>query len=368
MKINYNASAIIANQSLSNSDSRLSKSIERLSSGYRINRAKDDAAGLAISKKMNAQIRGLSTATQNASDGISAIETAEGALTEIHAMLQRMNEMAVKASNGTITSSDRIAINDEVNQLKKEVVRISNETEFNGKTLLDGSFDLKGYASIPGIDVNSYSDTMPLGKYNITVNNVGSNPWTATINSTTALGDGQNFILNAVAKYDGNKVTFTDNLGKEVSFTVDPALVSSTATFDLDITGLGSMNLQIGANENQTLGMRIPEVSLETLGLENSNCLTKNNANEMLDKIQKSIETISFTRSRLGAYQNRLEHTVSSLDITHENMTAAFARIMDVNMATEMTDYTKYQVLVQAGTSMLAQANQRPEQVLQLLQ
>lgn len=167
MKINFNTSAIIANKELSNHDKKLSTSIERLSSGYKINHAKDNASGLAIAKRMNAQIRGLTNSTQNASDGISVIETAEGALMEIQDMAQRLNELSVKASTGSITDSDREAIQAEVDQLRQEMERIVRDTEFNGQAILNGAFDLRGYASTPTVDVSYYSDSIIAGEYTI---------------------------------------------------------------------------------------------------------------------------------------------------------------------------------------------------------
>lgn len=381
MKVNYNVSALVAQNSLSNSDSALSKSIERLSSGLKINSAKDDAAGLAISKKMNAQIRGLTTATTNASDGISVIETAEGALAEIQDMLQRMNELTIKASNGTCTTVDRIAIDDEVTQLKKEITRISKDTEFNGQNLLAGTFDLKGYSSVPGINVASYSDLVPLGQYRVNMAGVFPNSVSISFEAVAASAGSEEFENSANVVLEGTTIRISDNTGKQINIELDQSAITkidgitienefggSLITADIEITGIGSMNLQIGANEGQLLGMRIPEISLSELGIDEIVCSTQASSLEALNKLPDAISYISSVRSRLGAYQNRLEHSISSLDTTNENMTAAYSRIMDVDMASEMTEYTKNQVLVQAGTSMLAQANQRPEQVLQLLQ
>ncbi|HKM04468.1 MAG TPA: flagellin [Lachnospiraceae bacterium] len=380
MKINYNVSALIAQNSLANSDNALSKSIERLSSGLKINSAKDDAAGLAISKKMNAQIRGLSTATKNAGDGISVIETAEGALAEIQDMLQRMNELTIKASNGTCTTVDRIAIDDEVTQLKEEITRISKDTEFNGQNLLAGTFDLKGYSGVPGINVSSYSDAVPTGQYTLNLSGVFPDSVSISLNAVLPGSAEEEFANNATITLEGSTIKIADQAGKEVLIKLDQSKItqvdgvtmiddgSGSLNASLDITGIGSMNLQIGANEGQSLGMRIPEISLSKLGIDEKDCKTRENALKALDAMPDAISYISSVRSRLGSYQNRLEHSISSLDTTSENMTAAYSRIVDVDMATEMTEYTKNQVLVQAGTSMLAQANQRPEQVLQLLQ
>lgn len=381
MRINYNVSAIIAQNSLSDSDNMLSKSIERLSSGLKINHAKDNPAGLAIATKMHAQIRGLENATDNAGDGISVVQTAEGALSEIQGMLQRMNELAIKASNGTCTTIDRSAINQEVTQLKNEITRISNDTEFNGQTLLDGTFDLKGYSSVAGAKVGSYTDSVPEGIYSLSLSGVFPSGVSVTLDSVTAGNGAAEFFNNSTTTLDGTTVTITDKQGKEIKIeldqkaitkadgvTIDDGSGGATLHVNVDVTGIGDMNLQIGANEGQILGMRIPTVSLDSLGIKDETTLTEDAAKSLLDVVPNAINTISEIRSRLGAYENRLENSISSLEVTSENMTAAYSRIMDVDMASEMTEYTKNQILVQAGTSMLAQANQRPEQILQLLQ
>lgn len=436
MKINYNMSAVIANDTLAKTDTALSKSIEKLSSGYKINHAKDSPSGIAIAKKMHDQIRGLNRAAQNASDGISVIETAEGTLAEVQDMLQRMNELAIKGSTGTLSDGDRQTLQDEVDQLRDEIDRIAGSTEFNGNVLLDGTFDLKGYTSNPDVKVESYSDEARIGNYYIEgieiieiekvdadgnpidenglpvyeqkidedgnpvydvngrpeMNQISDPVMIKTLDTTNvklkpvdALGNPTKItlasgkqvdVLDIVnPKYsvaeDGYTLTVTgdnqfsmtltlDISGKNVGDTIDPA--------NIELTGIGAMTMQIGANEGQTLDIRIPTVSSKTLGIHQVDVTKREDARLSIDRISKALDTVSSIRSRLGAYQNRLESSVSSLDVTEENMTAAYSRIMDVNMAEEMTEYTKNQVLVQAGTSMLAQANERPSQVLQLLQ
>lgn len=391
MRINYNVSAMISNNALSNSDSKLSASIQRLSSGLVINSAKDNPAGLAMAKRMNAQIEGLSKASQNASDGISIIETADGALSEVHDMLQRMNELAVKASNGPLSNSDRATIEEEFAQLQDEITRIAETTQFNSQPLLNGEFDLKAYTSDINVKVFDYSDEVATTTYFIDKLDIkydGEGNWTsATIDRTTPAPTGTKELPAdaQVTAVEGDKVTITGSDGFEITLSVkqttgnttsvtDPLtseVTETTTTLDdlqLDMTGIGAMRLQIGANEGQVLAVRIPTISLDSLGLNGVDVLTEESATEAIDSVDAAIKVVSSIRSRLGAYQNRLESTTDSLDITSENMTAAYSRIMDVDMAEEMTQYSTYQVLSQAGTSMLAQANERPSQVLQLLQ
>lgn len=379
MRINYNVSAMLSNNALANNDNRLSQSLERLSSGLKINRAKDNPAGLAMAKRMNSQIEGVSMASQNASDGISVIEIADGALSEVADMLQRMNELAVKSANGTMNDEDRELIQQEIEQLKEEVTKVSETTQFNGQNLLDGEFSNKGYASTPDIKVNSYSDKVKAGEYTIqaltvskkvengietyTVDNFeGGDGFPAADNTYTEMKDG---ILTIKSK---NGDGFEMKLDLSSQLTADPAAQYTATSVSIDVTGIGSMRLQVGANEGQVLEMDIPAMNLKNMGIEKLDVSTKDGALDGIDRIKGAISYVSNVRGRLGAYQNRLESTVNSLDITNENMTSAYSRIMDVDMAEEMTNYTTYQVLTQAGTSMLAQANERPSQVLQLLQ
>lgn len=384
MKINYNMSAIIANNTLNQSENALSVSTERLSSGYKINHAKDSPSGIAIAKKMNAQIRGLSSAAQNSNDGISVVETADGALTEIHEMLQRINELGIKAATGTVTDEDRESIQEEMSQLREEIERIARDTEFNGETLLDGSNDLKGYVESrnhKAISVEYYSDAAKAGYYQAQVtlgtDAAGETVVTgATINNTptnSQLDNGKSVDWQTVGNVtsqvedDGCTVTLKGDNGFEMTLVIDVDNYDGAA-IDINLSGIGAMRIQVGANEGQTMELRIPTVSSKTLGIEDADMTTEESAKKAIQKVESAISKLSSIRSRLGAYQNRLEHTVSSLEVTNENMTTAYSRIMDINMATEMTEYTKNQVLTQAGTSMVAQANERPAQVLQLLQ
>ena len=394
MRINFNASAVIATNSLNTNDNRLQESLARLSSGLKVVNAKDNPSGLAMSKRMNAQIEGINMATQNAGDGVSIIEIADGTLSEVHSMLQRMNELCVKASTEIITDDDRKLIDTEFQQLKEEITRISSETEFNGQAILDGSFDLKGYTNNVNAKVAYYGDAVYSGTYEIE-NLELSYKADGTIDEVTAFTPkaGTGFPLDAaVSQIDGNIITIKGS--KDFEIKIDVSTDTKFEQLKLDLTGFGSMDMQIGANEGQQLGIRIPKISLENMGIASVQMNLKNpistdgltteeeiagaiadnaknyaeQAKEASEKIKGAIQYVSKARSSLGAYQNRLEHTISSLDISSENMTAAYSRIMDVDMAEEMTEYTTVQVLSQASTSMLAQANERPSQVLQLLQ
>ena len=390
MRINYNVSAMITNNNLANNDSAVAKSLQRLSSGLKINSAKDNPAGLAMAKRMNAQLMGLSMANQNASDGVSIIETADGAMSEISEMLQRMNELAMKAANGVESDSDREVIQDEVKQLTAEITRVADSTEFNGQRLLNGEFSLKGYvdASTATANINvkvySYSSEVEKKVYEIDKLEVDTDPVTGEYKVEMKLGaNNGGFPKDVTASFKDNLVTLKAVNGFEMTLDVSKYGTPPFAIKDLnlDATGIGAMRLQVGANEGQVLEINIPKISLREMGLEtkfvkNENgqeiwtldVSTEDAATEAIDRIEGAIHFISGVRGQLGAYQNRLESTINSLDITSENMTGAYSRIMDVDMAEEMTNYTTAQVMTQAATSMLAQANERPSQVLQLLQ
>ena len=386
MKINFNASAVIANNALQRNDNRLQESLQRLSSGLKIVNAKDNPSGLAMSKRMNAQIEGLNMATQNAGDGISVIEIADGAMSEIHDMLHRINELAVKSSTGTMTDDDRQMIQTEVEGLQDEITRIVSTTEFNGQTLLDGTFDLKGYTDNVDVKVVYYGDALGSGEYtiggdlNITYKEDGT---IDTVESNGAVPDeitiikAPNETINAkISKVNGNVITIEGDNDFELKLRVpqkpttppDPVATATYSNVKMELEGFGAMETQIGANEGQQLGIRIPAITLDLIGIADLDMKTQESARESLGKMGDAVKYVSAARSRLGAYQNRLEHTINSLDISVENMTAAYSRIMDLDMAEEMTEYTTLQVLSQASTSMLAQANERPSQVLQLLQ
>ena len=370
MRINYNETAVLANNALNKTDKSLAASIQRLSSGLKINSAKDNPAGLAISNRMNAQIRGLSVASNNTNDGISVVETADGALSEISSILQRMSQLAIQAGDDVKTDEDRELIDKEIQQLKNEVERIAKDTEFNGQPLLDGSFDLKGYTDNEDVKVGTYTEAVPTGKYTIVY------PITVDANgvvdpSCIASDPKLSALTNVKLEYETD-----DNGDGSLSIKADgdfylrmqnKASVSG-GPVEVDITGIGSMKIQIGANEKQELAIRIPTISLKDMGIDTLNMRTVDSAQKGIEQIKGALSYINDARSRLGAYQNRLEHNASSVELTSENMTSSYSRIMDVDMAEEMTQYSTYQVLSQSGISMLSQANSQPEQILQLLQ
>lgn len=401
LKINYNVSAMIANNSLKIADNKLSTSLERLSSGYKINYAKDNAAGLAIARRMNAQVRGLSVAQQDAKDGESVVEIADGALAEVHDMLQRMSELAIKASNGTMSDNDRAIVQDEIAQLQEEITRIGETTEYNSQKLFDGTFDLKGYTNVTEVKVNYYSDEVDTGKYSISLENIEFDE-NGDILSKTAAGDeatatvirtdvnppeetkvkvsgdidqvilkGENQFEIRLGISDYVETTTDPNTG-EVTYTftniVDDPGTDESEALEVDLTGIGAMTLQIGANEGQVIDIRIPQLSLLNLGIDKTDVSTYDGSLRAITETDTAIAYVSEMRSRLGAYQNRLGHTQNNLQTSEENVTAAYSRIMDTDMAKEMTQYSNLQVVTQAATSILAQANERPSQVLQLLQ
>ena len=294
-----------------------------------------------------------------------------------------MNELAVKGATGTLTTIDRQTLNSEMVQLQDEITRVARDTEFNGQTLLDGSFDLKGYTDNVDVKVDYYADEVLAKKYTIDALTVVYNQdGSIDVDETNKqFKKGEGFPDDAEITDAGNdKITITGKQGFKITLSVTPDPVKdaqgnitdyndvSYTDLEIDITGIGAMDTQIGANEGQQLGIRIPTISLSRMGIDRSELTTQESCREAITAVKGAILYVSDARSNLGAYQNRLEHTVNTLDVSSENMTSAYSRIMDVDMAEEMTDYTTQQVVAQAATSMLAQANERPSQVLQLLQ
>jgi len=451
MRINHNIASLNTYRQLTANTANGSKSLEKLSSGLRINRAGDDAAGLAISEKMRGQIRGLDQASRNAQDGISLIQTAEGALNETHSILQRMRELAVQSANDTNTLDDRKEIQKEIEQLKSEINRISDTTEFNTQKLLNGSMGAVGTSSAPtNVEVQSVTG-LKIGDYTAVVNTAATKASAAagtqtfaaavdvsghslTINGTTidfsgmegtstltaviaqinsytevtgvvATASGNNVKLDQVnfgsdaqlviggtnaALYGGTvtagvdaQVTFVDDegvsqqvtgIGQEVIYRgasfIAAGAAASTATITVTASGA---SLQIGANKDQSMLVDINEMSTATLGdaavgfIKDINVQSQAGANRAIATIDKALSQVSAERSKLGAFQNRLEHTINNLGTTSENLTASESRIRDVDMAKEMMEYTKNNILQQAAQAMLAQANQQPQGVLQLL-
>lgn len=497
MRINHNIAAIKSNVKLSRTNDNMSKSIERLSSGYRINRAADDAAGMAISQKMKMQIRGLEQASDNASDGVSILQTAEGAMNEIEAMLQRMRELSVQAANETNTAEDREHIQAEVEQLKEEIDRISEDTEFNSRKLLNGEADRLSYTNNNYVEMVSVSDGVKAQGYSVTVtttpvkasvttnrgvniNETAPNGGILTINGETisiekdetfdsiyakiktlgewvdvdismdnatkkitytakhagsknmveiACSDSSGTVGNggALAAYlglnnvdldsgtycnngtnnasgqggikvagtdtgielgdvflndagestaaytsDGYNVTIYDADGFEMKLKVKDNVtedqLAQNTEIGITVLDAGPITLQIGANENQTIVVGIPKINTTTLQLEELNLRNTAGASEAITALDKAIDKVSSARAKLGAYDNRLEHCISNLESADENMTQSLSRIEDLDMAEEMSKYTQYSVLQQAGTSMLAHANEMPQTILNLLQ
>lgn len=497
MRIQHNIMALNSHRQLGINNSNIAKSLEKLSSGYRINRAGDDAAGLAISEKMRAQIKGLEAATDNSQDAISLVQTAEGGLQEVHSMLNRMMELATKSSNGTYTDDvDRQALQDEVSALKDEINRIADTTNFNGIKLLDGSMGVgttgvvaagtvatldpaannvnftfeapEGYSieikqadAAPatgtaswGAGADSKKLTITLktaqeytqadidklingmsgtpseaagkikltidnkfktgttdngsivaadgkaeaakkatvdslnGKFSVTANKAGKN--TSTLNFITAGSKGvtvnaangnTEVVLEAGKEYSAselNDLLSKAGAGMSVSFegkmSATDLATEANGGLQLDhgagIAAGGGLTLQIG-DTNDTwneLNLSIADIHVTALDLNSVDISTREGASAAMGKIKTAINTVSTQRGKLGAIQNRLEHTINNLGVTTENITAAESRIRDVDMAKEMMEFTKNSVLMQSAQAMLAQANMQPQSVLQLLQ
>ena len=409
MRIQHNIAALNSYRNLTNNNSAVSKNLEKLSSGYRINRAGDDAAGLAISEKMRAQITGLETAQKNANDGISLVQTAEGALTEVHSMLNRMVELAEQSANGTYQDSvDRENLQKEVKSLKDEIDRISESTNFNGIQLLDGSMDGVGAASgalstkTLAIDESVVGAAGVVAEYEmdlsaVTVSEAGrvkismGSGVSFEIDVTEA-DSGASLAQKIAAAYNGLAATakVEDGLGEYFIATVQGDSVLFTASRAGAVTTTAATNitkavsaaaagtaaegrdltLQIGdsaASYNQ-MTVSVKAMDTESLGINNIDISTQSGAKSAIDVIKAAINQVSSTRGDLGAIQNRLEHTINNLSVTTENMTSAESRIRDTDIAEEMMAYTKNNILVQSSQAMLAQANQIPQGVLQLLQ
>lgn len=462
MRINHNISALSTNNSLNKANNKMEKALERLSTGYRINKAADDVAGMAISTKMKTQIAALDQASRNSADGVSVIQTAEGALNEVHSILQRMRELSVQAANGSLTASDRSTLQDEINQLNQEIDRISNTTEFNTKSLLDGSQDRKVLVNNKAVDILYVSDEVETKEYSFKVDTVptkttatGGNTVQAgpcpggavTINGETVyfsagasmdavveglrnlcdtaditlastagtpIGVGSTILLTSkrygasaditistnsnsdmltylgldtvadvqgkdakiydkdgfgttsTVLSDGNIISITDKDGFVMRVNLENTSVGDS--INISVLDAGPMELQVGAYENQTMTLRIPKVDTKSLDIDTISVRNEDSADRAINQVDYAITQVSAVRAKLGAYQNRLEHTINNLDEANYDTTEALSRIYDTDMSGEMTEYTQQNVLVQAATSMLAQANEKPQQILSLLQ
>ena len=444
MRISHNIAALNTYRQLTGVNNASSKSLEKLSSGYRINRAGDDAAGLAISEKMRGQIRGLEMASKNAQDGISLIQTAEGALNETHSILQRMRELAVQSASDTNTEEDRKELQKEVDQLAQELTRIAENTEFNTQTLLDGTFkgvfhiganesqnisleigamDALTLNVVGDITYEAQSATIDATYTDVDNSSIGSGSGAGTpadasiVDGTYTVGgtEGAYTLLNAsgvevATSADGitftgtkgndgvaDKIVFGSALAIGAEVVIDTSETTATINFDepetvsvsnnglnagvYQVTSEGILNSKgevvatfdaSGGGYVNTEGTVVMSTDSELVGVELTvvgiNISSQATADAAITTINHAIETVSAERSKLGAYQNRLEHTINNLGTSAENLTAAESRIRDVDMAKEMMEFTKNNILSQAATAMLAQANMMPQQVLQLLQ
>lgn len=375
MIINHNIAALNTYNRLASNNTQTSKSLEKLSSGLRINRAGDDAAGLAISEKMRGQIRGLDQASRNSQDGISLIQTAEGALTETHSILQRMRELAVQASTDSNTDNDRTELQKEVNQLVKEIDRISNTTEFNSQKLLDGSKSnvvKKAHsAEVLASNTNEYkvtgASTIAADKtYLVKVGNETSTAGTFNYTITDSAG---NTITAATVASSATSLTIATGVTLSFSSGAISAGDSVAIVARQAVTAGAdqSFAFQIGANSTQTISVDVADMSSTALKVNDVKIDNQKAAEASITAIEQALRDVSAERSKLGAFQNRLEHTINNLGASSENLTAAESRIRDVDMAKEMMNFQKNNILSQAAQAMLAQANQQPQGVLQLL-
>ena len=386
MVVRSNIMAVNAQRQLGMNNSQVGKALEKLSSGYRINRAGDDASGLAISEKMKAQIKGLDTASLNSQDGISLVQTAEGALTEVHNMLNRMSELATRAANGINEDTNRASLQKEVAKLQEEIDRISEGINFNNLKLLDGSQTYagnkaligKGTANgVMGLSVEggnlSANDTITVtisgdsvGKINVTASD------NTVVFTTTQTGKGFYSITADVSKVTDESVKKAW-AGVTINFSVDQASTDGNYKAGQQQFAAGenkSMQLQIGdtADSFNQLKVSIGSMSSAALGVDKVDISSQDGAAKAIDIIRNAIDRVSSQRASLGATQNRLEYTINNLDTASENLQAANSRIRDTDMAKMMMEYTKMNVLTQSAQAMLAQANQQPQSVLQLLQ
>ncbi len=400
MIINHNMMSMNAQRSLGVNSSGLGKSIEKLSTGQRVNRAADDAAGLTISEKMRTQVRGLTQASRNAQDGISAVQTAEGALDEVHSMLQRMRELTVQAGNDTNQAEDRKAIQAEIKQLSNEIEDISTKTEFNKQKLLDGSFKDKSLqvganeGQTMGVSIESMSAKKLGFGEKVETAEAGVKSSFTTANAFTALdAAGQSTTLEVTVNGETKKISMSFDKGEKTAANLKDKIIEAFGADKVAVTettgkikieakevGEGEVSIKVlkeqtgkgfgaagavaaGASEDIKGKDKYAEGEFKlSLSVKDAASVEKT-----LGKIDKAISTVSTQRSSLGAVQNRLEHTIKNLNNAAENTQSAEARIRDTDMAKEMSTFTKNNVLSQAAQAMISQANQIPNQALQLL-
>ena len=392
MIINHNMNALNAHRNMNVNNTAAGKSMEKLSSGLRINRAGDDAAGLAISEKMRGQIRGLTQASRNSADGISMIQTAEGALNETTNILQRMRELAVQASNDTNTTSDREEIQKEINALTEEVDRIANNTEFNTQKLLNGS--KSGEAG----DLVREEVKAVKGEFKIKLDNDLKENDKLVIDGKIIKFEtkdvaGSTEIEDKIKEVFGEKYDVVATGKKEIKLTQKKGIDKDE--FNVSLNGVdldenkakiekggvtaraeefseGKVSVQVGANASQSMSIEIGDMRAQALNITNAkgkglSVEDAESANEAITAFDAALNAVSSQRANLGAVQNRLEYTISNLDNTAENLTSAESTLRDVDMAKEMMEYSKNNILNQAAQAMISQANQQPQNVLQLL-
>ena len=400
MRINTNLNAMTALNSATKNTALAGSSMEKLSSGLKINKAADNATGLAISEKMRSQIRGLDQASQNTQDGISVVQTAEGAIEEVGNIVQRMRELAVQGANETNTGSDRAKISEELTQLHEEIDRIAESTQFNGKDLLNGKNEVRtetvyateadannvvtgGLKVQNGFDFEGFAGALE-GDKSLNITTTNANKGTIALKKPVAGYEVTVDNMDTDGKLAANaKVTISDTNGKTLTFIVKNAQQQAG---DLKLGKIESseesikgkeISLQVGANtaDSQTLKVKIENVSTKSLGLDSKTIATMGKegtkgteaANKMIDSLDKALERVNTSRANLGAMQNRLETTASNLTTSNENLTAAESRIRDVDVAEEMMNLSKLNLINQAAQAMMSQAKSQPEGVMQLL-
>jgi flagellin len=377
--INTNVMSMNAQRNLTQSAGALATSMQRLSSGLRVNSAKDDAAGLAISERMNAQVRGLNVAARNANDGISLAQTAEGSLGKVGDMLQRMRELAVQASNATNGQTDRDALNSEVTQLKAEIQRVAEQTSFNGTKLLDGSFSSQQFqvganagetitvssianaqldqlggttniatASVAASSLTGFATAISAGGVTINGVDIGAIP------ASGSAGERANALVSAI-----NQVSGQTNVGASYDNATGQISLRS-ASADILVAG-STDDAAVAGFANATI------TATPTTGIAGLNVSSFNNAQTAMVQIDQALQSINTSRANLGAIQGRFENAVASINVTSENLSAARGRIVDADFAKETSNLSRSQILQQAGTAMVAQANQAPQGVLSLL-
>ena len=394
MRINTNLNAMTALNSATKNTALAGSSMEKLSSGLKINKAADNATGLAISEKMRSQIRGLDQASQNTQDGISVVQTAEGAIEEVGNIVQRMRELAVQGANETNTGSDRAKISEELTQLHEEIDRIAESTQFNGKDLLNGTNTVRvenghkitlsatgGIDTKMEVEVQDGFDFDELNADDLKVK-IAAGKITMNAGNSNKYGIAATMLEGDKIK-QGGVIKITDSNGKSIKFTAKQEITTA------DFTALGTkaedpkeisgkeISLQVGANtsDSQTLKVKIENVSTDSLGLDKET-ITKmakegtkgtDAANTMIKSLDKALERVNTSRANLGAMQNRLETAASNLTTSNENLTAAESRIRDVDVAEEMMNLSKLNLINQAAQAMMSQAKSQPEGVMQLL-